>query len=49
MEAVFFGKRQGFAYTPGEPLAKRFVPTRIYLSSGLISGKYWRKLHNLSI
>ena len=26
MEVVIFGKRQGFAYKPGEPLAKRIVP-----------------------
>ncbi len=26
MEAVIFGERQGFAYKPGEPLAKRVVP-----------------------
>jgi len=26
MEAVIFGKRQGFAYKPGEPLAKCIVP-----------------------
>jgi len=26
MEAVIFAKRQGLAYKPGEPLARRVVP-----------------------
>ncbi len=38
MEAVIFGKRQGFAYKPGEPLAKRIVPA---FDVGGCSRTYW--------